>query len=172
MKMKQHRSGVSPKNVGQGFSPAGKADDILNDIYKLTNTIAFIQGSADRAFEELAEKYASRLEPFKTSLKEKEREIIKLMKAEKVSIFDGRDMVRLTNGTLLHSREPKVTIPRDALEKVEELGFKEAIKIVKSLNRDVVKLWPDEKLVLIGAERKTKEKFSYEVKGEGFKGKS
>lgn len=141
-----------------------EADDILGGLKKLSAEIAAIQSDADREFAELTEKYGALMDPIKTRLKEKEKEIMRLMKAEKADLFDGKDIVRLINGILLYSREFKVSIPRDALEKAEKLGLKEAIKIVKSLNRDIVKAWPDEKLVLIGAERKASDKFSYEVK--------
>jgi hypothetical protein len=85
------------------------------------------------------------------------------MKSNKIVLFDGTDIVRLVNGSLIHSVADKVSIPRDALAKCEELGFAEVIKIAKSLDRDAVEKWPDERLILIGAERKQKEEFSYDL---------
>ena len=160
--MKQHK----PEVRGQRSGVRGQADDILGNLRALSDSIAEVQAMADREFAELTEKYGALMDPIKTRLKEKEKEIMRLMKAEKADLFDGKDIVRLINGILLYSREFKVSIPRDALEKAEKLGLAEAIKIVKSLNRDIVKSWPDEKLVLIGAERKAGDKFSYEIKKE------
>jgi len=36
--------------------------------------------------------------------------------------------------------------------------------VVESLDRDAIEKWPDAKLVLIGAERKPKEEFSYNIR--------
>jgi hypothetical protein len=38
---------------------------------------------------------------------------------------------------------------------------------VESLDRDAISKWPDAKLVLIGAERKQKEEFSYDIQNKG-----
>ena len=157
--MKQRKNQASPP-----ATPGRRADDILGSLRELSGEITVIQADADKEIADLTEEYSALMKPLKDRLKEKEKEIMRLMKAEKTDLFDGKDIVRLINGILLYSREPKVSIPRDALEKVERLGLTEAIKIVKSLNRDVVKKWPDEKLVLIGAEKKASDKFSYEIK--------
>ena len=37
---------------------------------------------------------------------------------------------------------------------------------MKSLDREAIEKWPDERLFLIGAERKTREEFSYDLKKE------
>lgn len=160
--MKQRKTGNRKEETGK----RKEADDILGNLRALSDSIAEVQAMADREFAELTEKYGALMDPIKTRLKKKEKEIMLLMKAEKADLFDGKDIVRLINGILLYSREFKVSIPRDALEKAEKLGLAEVIKIVKSLNRDIVKAWPDEKLVLIGAERKAGDKFSYEIKKE------
>jgi len=53
------------------------------------------------------------------------------------------------------------------LEKVEELGYNDAIKISKSLDRSVIETWPIEKLFMIGGKKRLVEKFDYELlKGE------
>jgi len=48
----------------------------------------------------------------------------------------------------------------------EEQGFGEVVKIAKSLDREAIEKWPDERLFLIGAERKPKEEYSYDLKKE------
>lgn len=141
-----------------------QADGILCDIRETSGNLEMIQAEADREFELLTEKYGILLEPLKMELKAKEKEIMRLMKSNRDNIFDGRDLVKLKNGILIYNKEEKVKIPRDALAKAEEQGLTEAIKIAKSLDRGVVEKWPDERLFLIGAERKMMEKFSYEVK--------
>ncbi len=91
------------------------------------------------------------------------------MKFEKKVLFADTDVVNLAHGSLIRALVDKVKIPKDR-EKViafcEELGFPEVVKIVKSLDREAVEKWPDERLLLIGAERKQKEEFSYDLKKE------
>ena len=53
----------------------------------------------------------------------------------------------------------KAVIERDS-------DFGEVVKIVKSLDREAIEKWPDERLFLIGAERKPKEEFNYDLKKE------
>ena len=116
------------------------------------------------AAEELKIRYEARLDPHKQILKADDATLKALMRHDKKYLFDGTDVVHLTNGSLIHNVADKVSIPRDALARCEELGFAEVVKIAKSLDRDAVEKWPDERLVLIGAERKSKEEFSYDLK--------
>lgn len=142
------------------------ADRILGDIRNLSQTIAAIEDEANEAMKAVSEKYEAMLRPLKDNLAVQDKAIVKFMKAQKKVLFEDGEIVRLKNGALIYSKEPKVSIPKDALEKAEEVGFTEAIKIAKSLDRGVVETWPDEKLFLIGAERKSAEKYSYDIKGE------
>jgi len=140
-----------------------QADDLLARIRVLTEIIAAVQAEADEAVREISSCYARELAPLREKLKTREKEILALMKSERKSLFAQADVVPLENGSLIYSKELKISIPRDALAKCEELGFTEAIRIAKSLDRGAVAQWPDEKLFLIGAERKAATKFSYEV---------
>ena len=127
--------------------------------------IEAIEADAKTALQVLEAEYGAKLEPLKAELKLYVSRLVDTMKANKKTLFDGTDVVRLVNGSLIHSVADKVSIPRDALAICEELGFDEVIKIAKSLDRDAVEKWPDERLVLIGAERKQKEEFSYDLAG-------
>lgn len=142
----------------------GKADDLLYEIAALSEVIAAIEGTAELEMRLVAERYWAKLDPFQRDIEKMKTELISLMKKERKILFDGRDIVHLDYGDLLCVKDQKVSIPRDALEKCEELHFDDAIKIAKSLDREAVEKWPDEKLFLIGAERKPVTKFSYEVK--------
>jgi hypothetical protein len=142
----------------------GRADTLLADIIEL-------QDSADRLLAERREavakvilQYDLQINPLMDMVFEDEKELKHLMKSAKLVIFDGRDIVYLDHGNLLYSKGDKVTIPRDALDKCERQGFVDVIKVVKSLDREAIDKWTDEKLFLIGAERKPVETFNFEVK--------
>jgi len=53
---------------------------------------------------------------------------------------------------------------RNVLERLEEMGFSEAVRVAKSVDWDVLERWPDEKLNLVGTERVPKETIEYELK--------
>ena len=112
----------------------------------------------------LKAKYDQEFAPIKSDLVRDEKILLALMAVNKAVLFDGTDIVRLSNGSLIHSVADKVSIPRDALARCKELGFAEVVKIAESLDREAVEKWPDERLILIGAERKQKEEFSYDLK--------
>jgi len=145
--------------------PTALADSMLARIAEDTRKIDELTAEYNAAVSRLIAEYEARLAPLKQSVIHEEKNLTALMRAARAELFDGRDTVSLPHGVLYHSIVERVIIHRDALAKCEELGFFEAVKIVKSLDREVVERWPDERLMLIGAERKTKEEFSYDVRG-------
>ena len=143
-----------------------EANLYLGEIRKLTMSISGIEAEATAELARVSGDYEKRLSPLKTRLQELDKRLIKLMKADKKTFFKETDVVILENGTLVHSKEDRVKIPRGALVKCKELGILEVIKTGESLDRDAVERWPDERLLLIGAERRLDEKFSYDVRIE------
>lgn len=142
------------------------ADMTLAQIRERKQKIDTLEAEAEQVIKTTTEMYQQALAPLQNELDALEKLLIKTMRKDKRILFDGRDIVQLDNGNLIYSKEPKVKIPRDALAKCEENKFTEAIKIAKSLDRAVVESWPNEKLFLIGAERKPAETFNYELKKE------
>jgi S-adenosylmethionine hydrolase len=116
--------------------------------------------------QKISERYGEKIAKLKEAYVTVESELLKLAKKEKSIIFDGRDIYDTRYGRLIREIAEKVGIPRGALEKCEELGFTEAIRISKSLDRAVIEGWPDERLFLIGAKRELKEKIIYELSRE------
>lgn len=141
-----------------------QADDLLAEIRGLTLELTGLQDRHNREAAALAAKYECDMRLLRANLEESEKTLLAMMKNARQEFFSDTDIVTLQNGALLRKIEDKVKIPRDALGKCEELGFAEAIKIVKTLNRGVIDQWPDERLFLIGCERKKVEQFSYDLK--------
>ena len=144
-----------------------EAEFLLRVVGGCKGDLADMEAEAQAKIQEIADRYSGMIAGLKGLADEAERNLLKHMKAQRAVLFDGRDIVRTRYGTLIHGKEDKVSIPRDALAKCEELGLDEVIKIAKSIDREAVEKWPDEKLLLIGAERKPKETFSYDLSGKG-----
>jgi phage host-nuclease inhibitor protein Gam len=148
---------------------AVRADDLLDNIRAAREIIDDLEREYLEVAARLKAEYETRLKPFREELAGDEKALLALMKACRDALFDGTDVVYLSNGTLVHSRKDKVSIPRNhdaVIALCEEHGFVDAVKIVKSLDREAIEKWPDERLFLIGAERKTREEFSYDLKKE------
>ena len=141
-----------------------EADRLLDDIGKITARLQTAEVEAEAEIETVRVHFARSIDPLRDRLKELDKELITLMKSRQVPLFDGKDTLKLLHGILLYNKEDKVSIPRHALLKIKLQGWKEAILIAESINRAVVEKWPDERLVMIGAKRKEKKTYSYEVK--------
>ena len=139
------------------------ANEILIKISVLRGRCDAYQQAAIAEKERINARYQELLQPLQAALAKNDRAIKRLMKGETAILFDGADKVKLADGILLHTTDTKVSIPRDALEKIEAAGWPAGIRIAKSVNRPVVEAWPDEKMVVIGAKKKVVDKFAYEV---------
>jgi hypothetical protein len=140
------------------------ADLRLAEIAHSNAKIELLEAEYRAAIQAVEREYYDKRAPINEMLKLSVSWLMTSMKSDKAVLFDGTDVVRLMNGSLIHSVADKVSIPRDALVRCKELGFDEVVKIAESLDRDAVEKWPDERLILIGAERKSKEEFSYDLK--------
>lgn len=141
-----------------------EAEELLLAIAVSQTGIDLLTEQFNEELERLKAHYEGMMAPMKATVERDGKALQGLMKANKTVLFDGTDVVRLVNGTLIREAGDKVTIPKTALAKCEELGLTDVIKTVKSLDRDAVEKWPDERLFLIGATRKPGEKFEYELK--------
>lgn len=149
-----------------------KAEALLLTILRAKSAQDQVQSEFAAEIEAVKTRFAGRVQRCAEAVNKAENELIDLMKSNKAAWFGTTDQVNLEHGILLHGSQKKVKIPRDALERLEELGWFEAVKTVKSVDREVVEGMPDEKLVQIGAERKIRETFTYEIKGsKGKEGK-
>ncbi len=148
----------------QKSSPRDRADGLLAEIRTRGAELAALEAEAQARIAAITAEYEEKLAPQRLLLAGADKALTGLMKAEKKALFADGDVVSLPHGSLIRNQDWKVTIPRDALGKCEELGFAEVIKIAKSLDREAIEKWTDERLFLIGAERKTATKYSYEVK--------
>jgi phage host-nuclease inhibitor protein Gam len=139
-------------------------DERLKQLGEITREFETYQSVAEYEIERIRSQYSEKLAEYKTQIDGLDKDIKSLARKNKAEVFDGKDQVNLEHGILLWGKEKKVSIPRDALDRIEAQGWTEAVKIAKSVDRAVVEKWPVERLTVIGAERKTVEKFSYEIK--------
>jgi len=140
------------------------ADALLAMIRERKEIIDKITERGNAEMQAVTNRYKAEQEPVAADLHACEKLLIVLMKKKRREFFDGTDVLQLQNGALIHEEGDHVTIPRDALTTCELLGFDDVIKVIKSLDREAIEKWSTEKLLLIGAERKPVESFSYDLK--------
>jgi hypothetical protein len=143
-----------------------KIESYLRNMKIVLSEIEAINKEYEAETQKISERYGEKITSLKEAYGIMENDLLKLAKKEKAVIFDGSDIYETRYGRLIHEMAERVGIPKDALEKCEKLGFTEAIRISKSLDRTVVEKWPDERLFLIGAKRELKEKIIYELSNE------
>jgi uncharacterized Fe-S center protein len=141
-----------------------EADQRLCEISIYTKRLADLRSEYEMEINEVMGKYADQIKTIDAIIKSGELMLMQTMKKNKGVLFDGTDVVNLSHGSLIRETGKKVTIPKTALEACKENKFTDVIKVVESLDRDAIEKWPDAKLVLIGAERKPKEEFKYNLK--------
>lgn len=163
----------NPRRGRRGYiSPAHEeADRLLAELGDVRNILA--QNEEDMAAELAGYKATSahwqRLEHILKNNREMEKSLdkalLKFAKKQRDVLFDGGDKVDLPHGVLLFSVKKWVRKARDVtVDLLKKLGFLSAVKVVESVNWDEIDAWPEERLILIGTERETKEIYAYEVK--------
>jgi phage host-nuclease inhibitor protein Gam len=139
------------------------ADDLLDGIAQQKARLAELDAEVEREFAAVRARYAPAVTEATKSMEQLHKVLTSVMEENKEMLFAKRDTVKLAAGLLLYGKQNKVSLPRDALARVLEAGFNDAVKIAKSLDRKVIEDWPDDRLFLIGGRRKLVEKFNYEV---------
>jgi len=142
------------------------ADAKLAHIATFSGELARIQAAAEEEIARIRESLAPAVQYCEDAIAGTEKELIALMKKNKAILFDGIDQVALENGILLYGKEPKVTIPKDAVDMIEAQGWEDGLKRSVTANREAIGKWPAERLAVIGAVRKEKETYTYELTAE------
>ena len=141
-----------------------RANELLEVIGQHKARLESLEAAAERELETVREKYREAIGDLTSRVKGSDKALVAHMKRHKREFFGEGDRLALAAGVLCYMEESRVSIPRNALEEAERWGLTDAIKISKSLDRAAVEQWPVERLTLIGASRKLKESYSYELK--------
>lgn len=142
-----------------------KADEMLMAVGSCELEVINIEAYIEEAISKIRDQYAGDLAVLKEMKTDAEKALKKFALKNRVDLFgvDG-DKVSLSHGVILYSKADKVTIPKDAIERITALGWEEGIKKVPTIDRPVIEAWNDEKLAAIGATKKPKEEITWEIK--------
>jgi len=143
-----------------------KADELLTRISEAEGLIKDDTANMAVQIEDIKESYEGRIAHWTRVLKGLEKDLVNLMKQNAAEIFEGEERVELEHGSLLFTIEERVKKARGVLEKLEELGFEDAIERSAKVKWDELEKWPVERLVLVGTKRKRAENYTYELKNQ------
>jgi len=154
-------------------TPADKlrqiADDLLCAIAENEDNVKYMMEAYGVEKKRLDEYYAPKIATFEADRDDAVKHLVSLMKKGKTEIFRDGDLVYLKNGSLIYSLSHPVAFPRShdpVIAALERLGFKDEVKVKKSLDKDAIEKWTDEQLALVGLTRKEVEEFKYDLKKE------
>jgi len=139
------------------------ADSHLAHIAAFLEELARVEAEAEGEIAGIRERHAASVARLTDAIAGTEKELITLMQKNKANLFEDADQVKLENGILLYGRELKVTIPKDAVARIEAEGWEDGLKRSVKIDREVIGKWPAERLAVIGAIRKEKETYTYEL---------
>lgn len=141
-----------------------RCDALLGSLGEAEAAHAAVAGEYGRALSSLKALYAEKLAPLKAAVDAAGKDIEAQAKASHAVLFDGTDQVTLAHG-LIRFAESKVVVKARGVtvEGLEALGYLDGVKIEKSVDWDALQLWPDEKLIAAGTERKEKRTYSWEL---------
>ena len=140
-----------------------QANELLKEISVAFHARDDIQKKIAAETAKITEKYKGDMEIVQSQISDLDKKIRKLEEGERQEFFAEGDRYDLPQGALLYQSVWKVTRIRDALQKLEDAGITEAIRIVKTVKWEEIEKWTDERLAMVGLQRKLKESFEYEL---------
>jgi phage host-nuclease inhibitor protein Gam len=139
-------------------------DELFDKIKTEKKALEKLETSYQKQLEKLQAKYYPEIEARKQALRTYEEELEKLATRYAPELFGDGDLCETRLGRLIKQIKVAVKKARGVLEKLEKLGWTEAIIIEKKVNWAVLEQWPDEKLIACGTERVRKVRIVYELK--------
>lgn len=142
-------------------------DGLLAEVIEAHKDVADIEARHEADLEALKKRHAVYAKVEKDALAKAEKALTAFAKANKIEIFGDSDRCDVPHGAVVRAVVKWVVKAKKVTpEALEKAGYAEAVKIAKSVDWDQLEKWPDEKLIAVGTERKSKEEISWEVAGD------
>ena len=153
-----------PKVKVKKITSLSEADAVLKRLAELNNNIKKIEAETDNKINEIKEAAKKEAEPILEEIEALEHSLAVYSEYNKEELFKDKKTIELTFGLFGFRQSTSIIIKKNTLELLKQHGFKEAIKIKESVNKEVMREWSDERLNLVNAKRVVKDSFWVEVK--------
>jgi phage host-nuclease inhibitor protein Gam len=143
----------------------------LFEIAQLRSKLQIIDAQANEQINIIKDKAESQAKTHLDRVEALENGIYAFSQYNKDELFSEKKKTQeLQFGYIGYRKSTKVTTKRDTLEKLKEFGFEDAIRTQEAINKEVLKDWPDERLKMVGAKKRSDDSFWYEIKEEEITG--
>ena len=158
---------VKPKTM-QPIRTLEEANEALKEYGELKRITQDIESRLNDDIASLKAQAAEEAAQHTTRMSALENGLDAFSEAHKTDIFKDRRSVTLDYGTLGYRKSTELATVKGAtwktvLGKLKELAFKEAIRTKEEPDKDIISQWPEERLALVGCERKEKDTFWFEL---------
>ena len=145
-----------------------EANGVLAEIGALKRQKERIDQDLSDQVDQLKAEAEAKAAPILERIAKLENGLLAFAEYNKADVFGERRSKELTHGVLGYRKSTEIaTKPGHTLAMVlgrlKELGFTAGIRTTETVNKDELRTWPEERLDLVGAKRKEKDTFWYEV---------
>jgi hypothetical protein len=139
-------------------------EQLLLEISKNQESLEYAKRELDEIIKPYIDRYGNFIAAIAAKIAADEKRLEKHVIKYQAAIMAGGDRVDLATGSILLKTESRVKRIKKMLEKLKKAGFVDAIKIVESVDWDIIEKWDAGKLGLVGTGKIPKLIFGYEVK--------
>lgn len=147
--------------ANEALREIGELKRLQKDIeIRMNDDIAKIKAGAEQG----AASYMSRCAALENGL-------MAFADTNKIELFKDKRSVDLNYGSIGYRKSSELGTLRGCtwktvLGKLKELAFKEAVRVKEEPDREIMSQWPDERLELVGCQRREKDTFWLEINDE------
>ncbi|GAB0056741.1 hypothetical protein SIID45300_01052 [Candidatus Magnetaquicoccaceae bacterium FCR-1] len=145
------------------------ANQILGEIAGIKRSIKDAEIALNAEIDAAKTRTEALVGPLKKRLAEMESGVAFFATHNKDALFRGKRSLELLFGVLGFRRSTELKPKKswaNVLEKLNQLAFKNAIRVKQEPDKEVLSQWSDEALVLVDVARVEKDLFYYETKQE------
>ncbi len=140
-------------------------NEALRLIAEAQNEIAIVEAGMNVQIDTIKLTYEEKIQKYKKQIKQQEL-LIKEYTTDKKDQLDGKTK-DLTFGRVGFRKSTKLQLPK-ALEKViatlRKKGMEDCISVKETVNKDILKQYPEEEILAVGGSLKVEDAFWYETK--------
>lgn len=157
---------VKPKTM-QPIKTVEEANDAMREYGELKRITQDIESRLNDDIAALKAQAAEEAAQHLTRMSALENGLNSFSEVHKAEIFKDKRSLTLDYGTLGYRKSTELGTVKGStwktvLGRLKELAFSEAIRVKEEPDKDVIGQWPEERLALIGCERREKDAFWFE----------
>lgn len=139
------------------------ADEALLKIGLLKHKLSQLESKAEEKMMKIKTDLAQQGGPLSEELKELEKAVLNYAEENKETLFSDAKTVKLSFGDLAVKISETLETSDETLALCKKYGHLNAVKVVESLNKNVLKTFNEKQLAAVKAFREQKENFSYKL---------